>query len=201
MRHLTYLVGAAMVAVALVGCAAASMSPAAPTQAPAASPAIQAPSNGQRVSGAVASVNQGTVTLASGQSFTTTAQTRVTRLQPITAADLQANQYVAITAKLQSDNTLMASAINVFDESMRGLAPGQRPMDGGNLMTNATIDQIQQVNGDTFNVSWQGGSATVKIAPDAKLNRIVLGQVSDITQGANISASVVNGVAQMISLQ
>ncbi|MBI4321715.1 MAG: hypothetical protein HY675_24745 [Chloroflexi bacterium] len=200
MRYSTHTIGVLIVLALLAACTAAAPTPV-PTKAPPASAGTKPTSNAVRVSGSVKSVGPGTVTLADGTSFATTPQTRVTRLSPITPADLKAGAYVAVTAKLQSDNTLLASIVNVFDESMRNLAPGQRPMTEGNLMTNATIDRIEQVQGDTFTVSWSGGTAQVKLAPDARLNRIVIVQLTEIKVGASISASVADGVAQSVSLQ
>jgi hypothetical protein len=57
---------------------------------------------------------------------------------PITAADLHQGDYIAITAKRQPDNTLLASIVNVFPPSIGQVAPGQRPLPEGNLMLLAT---------------------------------------------------------------
>lgn len=198
-------------ALAVTACAQAAPLPTASPTPPPTPAATQAPvvarsgapggqpgAGSNRVSGAVQAVGSNQITLADGTVLATTAQTRVTRLEAITAADLQAGQYVAVTAQRQPDNTLLASIVNVFDESLRGVGPGQRPMTGGNLMTNATI---AQVTGDAFTVTWDGGGASVKLAPDAKVERIVVGSLSDVKPGGNVSASVANGVAQSISLQ
>lgn len=181
-----------------------AMSTPVPTTIPALTPATTPASSagagggGNRVSGSVASIAADKITLADGTIITTTAQTRVSRLVVITPADLKTGLFVAVTAKRQTDNTLLASAVNVFDESLRGVGVGQRPMTGGNLMTNATIDQV---TGDTFTVTWDGGGAKIKLAPDAKIGKIVIGSLADIKEGATISASVTNGVAQSVSLQ
>jgi hypothetical protein len=169
----------------------------APTVAPARANGAQA-GGATRIGGAVQSVESGKITLSDGEVIATTPQTRVSHLVTITPADLKAGLYVAVTAKRQTDNTLLASVVNVFDDSLRGVGAGQRPMTGGNLMTNATIDQV---SGDTFTVAWDGGGARVKLAPDAKLGKIVVGSLADVKVGSTISALVTDGVAQSVSLQ
>ncbi len=169
----------------------------APTIAPSPAPSPQ-PGGATRVSGAVQSVEVGKITLADGTVVATTPQTRVTHLEAITPADLKTGLYVAVTAKRQPDNTLLASVVNVLDESLRGAGAGQRPMAGGNLMTNATIDDV---SGDTFIVTWEGGGARVKLAPDAKVGKIVVGSLADVKTGSTISALLANGVALSVSLQ
>ena len=206
MRTRSYVLVISLIATVVTACASVFASPTshtptpAPATAAASAPATGSPASvpGTRVSGKVTGVTDSTITMADGTVFSTGDKTRVTRLDKITAADLEAGQYVAVTAQRQADNTLLASIVNVFDESMRGLGPGQRPMTGGNLMTNATIDKI---SGDTFTVTWDGGGANVKLAPDAKLSRIVVGKVNDIKVGDTLSVSIANGVAQNISMQ
>ena len=68
-------------------------------------------------------------------------------------------------------------------------------------MTNATIDKIEKVEGDTFTVTWDGGGAQVELAPDAKVKRIVIGQLADIKEGACESPGPSRRVAQTVSLQ
>ncbi len=196
-------------AILLAGCA----SSAAPAQAPAASPAQQVlaatavpgqassgqpTSSGQRLNGTVQTVKGETITLTDGKTLSLGPDTMIVRIQPASAADLQPQQFVAITAQRQPDGTLLASAVNIFAESQRGLGAGQRPMAGGNLMTNATITRV---DGDTFAASFPGGDAAVKLAPDAKVQKFVSAGPQDITNGSKLSALVVNGTARSISLQ
>ncbi len=205
----TLLIAAAI----LAGCASPA-APVAPTQAPAvagatpqAASAAAAPtqgtgneptSSGQRVSGTVKSIAGSTITLNDGTTITLSPDAQVIQVQPATASDLQPQEYVAITATRQPDGTLLASLVNIFAESQRGVAAGQRPLPGGNLMTNATITGV---NGDTFTASFPGGDAMVKLAPGAKVMRFVQASPQDIVSGKTISAFVTNGVARSISLQ
>lgn len=186
------------------GAAPLSSTPAVPTQVlgstpqPAPTTSGQPTSSGQRVNGTVQTVAGPTITLTDGRTLELDPNTSVIRVQPATPADLAPQEYVAITATRQQDGTLLASMINVFAESQRGLGAGQRPMAGGNLMTNATITSI---NGDTFTASFPGGDAMVKLAPDVKVMKFVASGPQDITAGKTISALVVNDVARSISIQ
>src|SRR5262245_6593151 len=82
------------------------------TVAPIASPTAAAKA-GARITGTVQSIAGDRVTLTGGQSFALASATQITRMEVITANDLQKGQYVAITAKRQPDNTLLASIVNI----------------------------------------------------------------------------------------
>ncbi|HEY3079374.1 MAG TPA: DUF5666 domain-containing protein [Chloroflexota bacterium] len=193
--------GLAVAAIAL-GCAApvptATPIPP-PTAAPAKPAAAGAPGGqGERISGTVQSADGGKITLGDGRAFTLDANTRIIRQESIAPADLKAGMYVAVTATRESDGTLLASMVNIFPEETRGAGIGQRPMSGGALMTNATIDQVE---GSNFSVSFPGGGARIRLAPEAKLARLVMGQMGDIHAGMTVSALVNNGVASSVSVQ
>jgi hypothetical protein len=171
--------------------------PPAPTATPAAAGQAAGPP-GERVNGTVQSAEGGKVTLGDGKSFAFDGNTRVIRQESIAPGDLKAGMYVAVTATRQSDGTLLATIVNIFPEETRGVGIGQRPMAGGALMTNATIDQVE---GDRFTVSFPGGGARVQLAPSARLARLVIGQAADVHAGATVSAVVNNGVATSITIQ
>jgi len=179
--------------------AAATSTGAAAATTPAANAANATPAKNpaERVQGTIQSVANNSVTLADGKTFTVSDKTRIIRVETAKASDLQSGDYVAVTAKRQPDNTLLASIVNVFPTSLKGVAVGQRPMTGGNLMTNATIDKI---SGDSFTVTFPGGGAQVKLAPDAQITKLVDGSPSDLKEGLAASASVVQGVAQSVQV-
>ena len=185
--------------------APASVAPASTAAQPAASsPASQASvapsrSPATRVTGTVQTDAAGKVTLADGTSLDITPTTRVTQQQSITAADLKAGMFVAITGKRQPDNTVLASIVSVFPDSLRKVVPGgQRPLPEGNLMTNASIDQV---TGNAFTVTFPGGGARITIAPDAQILKQVDATPADVKPGEKVSAAVVNGAALAISIQ
>ena len=152
-----------------------------------------------RVTGTVQTDTAGKVTLSDGTSLDVTSTTRVIQRQTITAADLKPAMFVAITGKRQQDNTLLASIVRVFPDSLaKVIKGGQFPMTEGNLMTNAAIDQI---TGSSFTVTFPGGGARITIAPDAQILKQVDATPADIKPGEKVSAAVVNGAAQSISIQ
>jgi hypothetical protein len=151
----------------------------------------------ERVDGTVQTLAGGTLTLTSGRSVSVPASVRVTRSSAITAGDLHPGDYVAITGTRQPDNTLLATIVNVFPPSLGQVAPGQRPLPQGNLMTNATIDQIE---GSGFTVSFPGGGARVQLAPGAMITRQVDANLDDVHQGDTVTAQVVDGAARALTI-
>ncbi len=151
-----------------------------------------------RVSGSVQSVSGNTVVLGQGGGFTLTPQTVITVRKPGTASALQVGQTVAITAQPQPDGALLASIVLIFPVAPNGFPLGQRPLDAGNLMTNATIDKIQSSG---FSATFPGGGVQVMLAPDAQISVLGTGTAADIIAGATVTAGVQNGVAQTVSVQ
>jgi hypothetical protein len=171
--------------------------PPTPTAAPPSPTAASRATAPLRLNGKVASVATQKVTLDNGKSFTLATDTRIVRSLSATAKDLQVGDFVAITAKRQSDATLLASMINIFAPSMKGAGAGQRPMDGGNLMTNATIENV---TADGFSAQFPGGTAQVKLAPDAKLMKLVDATPADVKEGETVAALVAGDIARSVSI-
>lgn len=150
-----------------------------------------------RMDGTVASVDGGTVTLVGGQSFTVSSNTRINRGLPAGPSDLVPGKIVAVAASMQPNNTLLASQISVFVAAPNPTFFRQYPLDHSNLMTNATIDSG---SGSAFTVSFPGGGANVVLAPDARIIAIAEASSADLKAGAMITALVLNGVAQGVSI-
>lgn len=178
----------------------ASQTPTAPSQSRATPAAAAAPATNpaERINGTIQSVANGKVTLDDGKSFTVDDKTRIIRIEPATPGDLMAGDFVAVTAKRQPDNTLLASMINVFPASMKGVGVGQRPMQGGNLMTNATIDKIDSSG---FTVTFPGGGARVTLASNCQISKLIDGSLSDLKAGEMVSALVDQGIARSITVR
>lgn len=199
-----FLLGLLLALLILSGGACGRAAPAPPVEPPtqaaptATQPPVAAEPAPERIEGIVRRFDGGVVTLDNGTSFSVPPESRVLRLIPTSLAELQPGQYVAVTARRQPDNTLLASIVNVFPEAMRGLAPGQRPMTGGNLMTNATIETVE---GNAFTVTFPGGGAQVRLAPEAQVNKLESGSLADITVGASLSAFVADGTARSVTVR
>jgi hypothetical protein len=171
--------------------------------APAASPTADAmaspsPALAERVDGAVQTFANGQVTLSNGRSFAAPASASITLSRPSAATDLHTGDYVAITGKIQGDGTLLATIVNVFAPSRGQIAPGQRPLPSGDLMTNATV---QDAEGDTFTAMFPGGSATVHVAPDARVTRSLDATLDDLHVGDTVMAQVRDNVALSLTIQ
>jgi hypothetical protein len=166
------------------------------TPAPTAAATTNAPAAPPRTSvdGTVQSIDATKLTLADGKSFTLSDATNVIRVVSIAAADLKAGQYVAVTAKRQPDNSLLASIVNVFPTTGNTF---QRPMDGGNIMTNATIDQI---SGNTFTITFTGGGAKVTLGPDVKINEFQRATRADVKTGNAVTVIATNDAAAAIQI-
>jgi hypothetical protein len=183
-------------AATLTACSALAPPPPTATPAPTAAATTNAPAAPPRATadGTIQSIDTAKLTFADGKSFDLTDKTNVIRLTPITASDLKVGQYVAVTAKRQPDNSLLASIVNVFPTTGNTF---QRPMDGGNIMTNATIDQI---SGNTFTVTFTGGGAKVMLGPDVKINRFDPATKADLKSGLNVTVISTNGSAAVVQI-
>jgi hypothetical protein len=194
-----------IVALAATSCGQAA-APAALTATPSPAAVAVSPSSSAaaatRVQAKVQSATATTLTLTDGEVLDLSANTRITRTDPATPADLKPGLFVAITAKQQPDRTLLASMVSIFAESLtRVVPPGQRPLTEGNLMTNAAIASIDQVGAGSFTVTFAGTTAQVVLAPSAVVLKQTDVKAEEIVAGTAISASVVNGVVQSIQIQ
>jgi hypothetical protein len=189
-------IAAFLLSVSVVGCALTPPPTPTATPAPTAAATTNAPAAPSRISvdGTVQTVDGTKLILADGKSFALTDKTNVVRLVPLTAADLKVGQYVAVTAKRQPDNSLLASVVNVFPTTGNTF---QRPMTGGNIMTNGTIDQI---SGNSFTVTFTGGGAKVVLAPDAKINQFQTATLADVKPGATATVTTANGATVGIQI-
>lgn len=187
-----------------------SSAPSATAPAPEAGVQPAAETASGRVNGTVQRLDGEEVILQDGKRFSLSSDAIIIRSFPAEAQDLQPGEFVAVTATRQPDDTLLASVVNIFPESMRGLGVGHRPMDGGNLMTNATISDlsinlmtnatIDDMTSQTFMVSFPGGGDEVRLAEDARVNRFEAATVHDLQPGTIIRASVNNGTAQFVTI-
>jgi hypothetical protein len=154
------------------------------------------------MAGTIASAADGTVWLTDGTSFSVNDDTRIIRVTPASAADLQPGDFVAITARRSLDGWLEASIVSAFPEELRGLGEGQRPMDESNLMTNATIDdaRVDTVNGGDLTISYLGTPDEVHITSATRVERFSLGSSADLQPGTMVRGNLRDGVAGFLSV-
>ena len=147
-----------------------------------------------------------TVTVASGQTFSVTDQTRVFVIVPATLADLVPGLFISVVAQRGPDGALEASVVYTNPEALRGLGEGQAPylpQDEINLMTNATIDDavLDAVSGGELTISFLGQSGQVYITGRTRIRARTFGSLADIFPGVRIRALVRDGVAANVFVE
>ncbi|HLH24521.1 MAG TPA: DUF5666 domain-containing protein [Chloroflexota bacterium] len=118
-----------------------------------------------------------------------TDNTRYEKQGPGTLADLQPNQYVAVTGR-PTDDGQVALLIRVFPAAQATVpARLNSPMEGpnaGNLMNNAIIESL--ANG-RLTVRAGGESISIDTTPDTQVVHPVPASASDVTEGSRIAAT------------
>jgi len=105
-----------------------------------------------------------------------------------TADDLRTGEFVAVTARPESDGKLTALIVRIFPAALGSVRAGQFPMTGanqGNLMTNATITSWDR---STLVVDFSGEKATFAVPADAELIKSVPAQFGDLQVGWRVLA-------------
>ena len=200
MRFRALLVAGLLV---LAGCGSAGTSASSPPAATASAPAAPAATGTasraarfQRVTSTVTSFSGGKLVLASGQSYDTNDQTRYLKVTTIPPSGLQVGDYIAITGQRQTDNSVLATLINVFPPQLKGVAPGQRPLPGGNLMTNATIAAIK---GTEVDVTWSNGGAKIILASNVKVTKMQTATAADVQAGVAVAVTYSGSTATSVT--
>jgi hypothetical protein len=118
-----------------------------------------------------------------------TDNTRYEKQGPGTVADLQPNQYVAVTGR-PTDNGQVALLIRVFPAAQSTVpARLNSPMDGpntGNLMNNAIVESL--TNG-RLTVRAAGEAISIDTTPDTQVMRPVPATASEVIEGSRIAAT------------
>ncbi|MFI5268144.1 MAG: DUF5666 domain-containing protein [Chloroflexota bacterium] len=158
---------------------------------PAASGSAAAQAGPTFTDGTVASVDATKLTLAErNNAFTLAPNTTYVKLQKETPSDVKVGQFVAVTAKQQPDNTLLASFVRLQDTS-GGRPANQSPLDAfangqpvtGNLMTNAPV---KSADANGMVVTLPGSDVTVKYAPGIQIVHQADGAASDVKAGGKV---------------
>ena len=149
---------------------------------------------------------ENTVTVATGESFSVTDQTRVFVVVPATTADLVPGVFISVVAQRRADGALEASVVYTNPEALRGLGEGQAPylpLDEVNLMTNATIDDgvLDAISGGELSISFLGQSSQVHITGRTRIRSRTFGSLADIFPGVRIRALARDGVAANVFVE
>ena len=167
------------------------------TTVPAAPATPSAPARPLRVTSTVTSLSGGKLVLANGQTYDVTDQTRYLKVSSVSASSLKVGDYIAITGQRQTDNSVLATLINVFPPQLKGVAPGQRPLPGGNLMTTATIAAIK---GTEVDVTWSNGGAKIILASNVKVTQMQTATAADVQAGVAVAVTYSGSTATSVTL-
>jgi len=156
----------------------------------------------QRVHGTIGAVTDAQITIhtADGQDTTLplAADVRISSEKKLALTDIKTGDYVGVEAQKQADGSLVAEYVNVFPASAKGVAEGQHPGSTGpdSSMTNASVTEVVTANtGNTLNLSYNGGTATVIITPDTPILTPVPGDRSLLVVGMHVSGFVRSDLA------
>jgi hypothetical protein len=144
------------------------------------------------VTGSVVQLDGMRATVASNTGPVTVQMTDNTRYEkqgPGTLADLQPNQYVAVTGR-PSENGQVALLIRVFPAAQATIpARLNSPMEGanaGNLMNNAIVESV--TNG-RLTVRAAGEALSIDTTPETQVVRPVPADASEVIEGSRIAAT------------
>ena len=168
------------------------------------------PAQPSRIPGDLIALKGGTVTIKSAAGETLEiALAEPLRVLAVSQTDFSAikpGAYVAVTALPQADGSLLASRINIFPESMRGVGEGHRPMaalpgntmtnatvatvagsPGGNTMTNATVTTVADATQVRYlTVHYPGGNKQVLVPPGLPIMLLEAVERSKLVPGAHL---------------
>jgi hypothetical protein len=114
--------------------------------------------------------------------------TRVIQRQQVQLAVIKPNDFVAVTAKRESDGSLTAILINIFPPEFKGrVREAQFVMDTGNIMTNATVFQnVRRIDGRTLYLRLPDGSTIISVPKDASVYRLTVIKMGDLRPGMKV---------------
>lgn len=177
--------------------------------------AQQAPAT--RLAGDLVSVegNRITVRAPSGETnvITLADNTRVLLTSAITADQIKPNAFIAVTAPVQPDGTLLAIRVNVFPEVMRGSNEGHYPLPGStvntmtnatvasmsnqpqsaNTMTNATVASVSGTGSRSVKLTYKGGEKTAIIPANLPITLLEEGNRSVLVPGVKVGIGARRG--------
>ena len=147
---------------------------------------------GTSIDGTIVSVANGVITLTLADGTQKMADVSATTLilgrQAATVADLTTGEAMGIAAHRDADGNLVADSINIFAPAMWDVVrKGQWPMDNGDIMTNAMVDQsVQGMNGRVLTMRLAERNAEITVPDGAQIHRLVSVMLSDLTPGLHI---------------
>ncbi len=116
-----------------------------------------------------------------------------TGIRLVSKADIdsiKADSFIGSAATPQSDGTLKALEVTVFEASLKGSGEGHygwQNADGSTgTMTNGTVGTLAKTNGRTLSVKYQGGEKQLVVPQDVPIAYVEKGKVEQLVKGAKI---------------
>lgn len=155
-------------------------------------PTAAAPAPQGVTEGVIAAVDSASftvsVTTGSQVRITANADTRIIRRQPVQLQEIKPNDLVAVTARRETDGSLVAVSINILPPEFKGrVREAQSVMDTGNIMTNATVFQnVRRIDGRTLYLKLPDGTAVITVPKEAVVFRLTVINMSDLRPGMRV---------------
>lgn len=133
-----------------------------------------------------------TFTTRSGahQTIGLTDKTGVVRASKADLASIKTDTFVGSAAIPQSDGTLKALEVTVFDARLKGSGEGHygwQNADGSTgTMTNGTVGKLSGANGRTLTVAYKGGEKQLVVPQDVPIAFIEPGKADELVKGAKV---------------
>lgn len=121
-------------------------------------------------------------------------KTGVIGLKKIGLADIEPNAFVGVAALPQPDGSQKAISIHIFPEASRGFNEGSRAYDvrPNSSMTNGAVaNRVKGTDGDILTITYKDGEKKIVVTPETAIVRFEPGELSELSQGAKIVATVV----------
>ncbi|MGI4840898.1 MAG: hypothetical protein ACRYF9_25170 [Janthinobacterium lividum] len=116
-----------------------------------------------------------------------------TGIRLVSKADIdsiKADSFIGSAATPQSDGTLKALEVTVFEASLKGSGEGHygwQNADGSTgTMTNGTVGTLAKTNGRTLSVKYEGGEKQLVVPQDVPIAYVEKGKVEQLVKGAKI---------------
>jgi hypothetical protein len=123
----------------------------------------------------------------------TIALTDKTGIRLVSKADvdsIKADSFIGSAATPQSDGTLKALEVTVFEPSLKGSGEGHygwQNADGSTgTMTNGFVGKLANANGRTLTVNYKGGEKQLVVPQDVPIAYVEGGKVEQLVKGAKI---------------
>lgn len=106
---------------------------------------------------------------------------------------IKPNSFIGTAAEPGPNDTLVATEVHVFPESMRGVGEGHRPWDTSatSSMTNGNVDAVTEgglskKNGRTLTVNYKGGKQTVYVPVSVPIVMFAPADATLLVKGAKV---------------